>query len=403
MKNREPTHRGWDEEGQVLVLFALFSFVVIGAMALALDVGYLLTERRDAQSAADAAALAAGVAVLKGETSSEAASAAIDYAAANGLTTFGDNPSTVGVDVTGDRREGRVEVNVTLPVQRFFLGAVYTGDWRVSARAVAEIHDDRRADYALITLQPPGTKFNGNNRIEIHNGSAMTNDAVNANSSISHEFIVDGAIDSAGDIHNPNGGWSAPGGMNKDLVPIDDPLAGVPAPPKPEVKEAPDCNSDCTWIPGRYMNGSENIRRTATFLPGLYYFENFDISFQNTNSRIVGNGVMFYFDDSSEFDPKNGEMYITAPSSSPYVGGKDGRVFWMANCTEIESQGNADYFFKGIFYAPCTDLVFRGTPDTPVNNGQMVVGSVEMKGTGWIEIEYNGYLDTRRFEVFLVE
>ena len=28
-----------------------------------------------------------------------------------------------------------------------------------------------------------------------------------------------------------------------------------------------------------------------------YYFDNFDISMQNTNSRIDGNGVMFYFDD----------------------------------------------------------------------------------------------------------
>ncbi|CAN5562808.1 hypothetical protein BH23CHL2_BH23CHL2_25280 [soil metagenome] len=397
--------RNWrNDEGQVLVLFALFAFVLVGVMALALDVGFLLSERRNAQSAADAAALAGGVAYLKGESAGDARAAAIDYAALNGVSITGENAGTVNVDVTGSRRDGRVEVNLTVPVQRFFVGAIYTGDWSVGAHAVAEIHDDRIVDYGLITLQPPGTKFNGDNSIQIINGGAMTNAAVNANPSNSHMFVVDGSIDSAGAIHNPNSGWSAPSGMHTNVVPIDDPLAGVLPPPEPLVEPpVPNCNSDCTWLPGLYKNGSITIKGTAKFAPGIYYFENFDISFQNTNSRIEGTSVLLYFDENSTFDPKNGEMYITAAPTSLYPGGQDGMVFWYANCGTIESKGNTEYYFEGIVYAPCANLIFSGTPTTPVSNGQMIVGSVEMKGTGNIDIQYSGYVVTTIFEIFLVE
>ncbi len=125
------------EKGQVLVLFALFSIVLFGAMALALDVGYLMSQRRQAQSAADAAALAGGVALFHGESYSKVSSASVTYAGLNGVKTSGDGAGTVQVNVTGDNHNGRVEVNVTSPVKRFFIGAIYSGNWGVGAHAVA--------------------------------------------------------------------------------------------------------------------------------------------------------------------------------------------------------------------------------------------------------------------------
>lgn len=138
-----------NDEGQVLVLFALFSFVLVGALALALVVGYLMSERRETQSAADAAALAAAKAIADGEAfaSGNVVDTASEYAAANGM-----DGATVTVDPvwTGPEPEdGTVEINIIQPVQRFFLGAVYTGNWEVSASAVAEI-DSRPEAPALI-------------------------------------------------------------------------------------------------------------------------------------------------------------------------------------------------------------------------------------------------------------
>ena len=49
----------------MLIIFALFSVVLIGALALSIDAGYLMSERRQAQSAADAGAMAAAKAAWK--------------------------------------------------------------------------------------------------------------------------------------------------------------------------------------------------------------------------------------------------------------------------------------------------------------------------------------------------
>ena len=58
--------------GQVLIIFALFSVVLIGALALSIDAGYLMSERRQSQSAADSGAMAAAIALVGNKPWSEA-------------------------------------------------------------------------------------------------------------------------------------------------------------------------------------------------------------------------------------------------------------------------------------------------------------------------------------------
>ncbi len=117
MARRRRAQFSGDTEGQVLILFALASFVLVGIMALALDAGYLMAERRQAQAAADSAALAGGVALMQGKSHSTVRGDAADYAGANGVSEDGG----VEVVVTGDSNDGRVEVDVSMPVQRFLL------------------------------------------------------------------------------------------------------------------------------------------------------------------------------------------------------------------------------------------------------------------------------------------
>lgn len=51
--------------GQVIVLFAIFLTAMLGMLGLATDLGYSFVQRRNSQNAADAAALAGALAVLK--------------------------------------------------------------------------------------------------------------------------------------------------------------------------------------------------------------------------------------------------------------------------------------------------------------------------------------------------
>ncbi|HJR71201.1 MAG TPA: pilus assembly protein TadG-related protein [Gammaproteobacteria bacterium] len=70
---RSPTGRRRERDGgQVLVLFALSITVLFGAAGLAFDIGRFYSERRFLQNAADAAALAAANALIRGETDAQA-------------------------------------------------------------------------------------------------------------------------------------------------------------------------------------------------------------------------------------------------------------------------------------------------------------------------------------------
>jgi len=72
--------------GQVLVIFALASLVLLGALGLAIDGGYDYIQRRGMQNAADAAALAGTRAISQNQTDSQVTQVVLDTAAHNGVT-----------------------------------------------------------------------------------------------------------------------------------------------------------------------------------------------------------------------------------------------------------------------------------------------------------------------------
>jgi Putative Flp pilus-assembly TadE/G-like len=69
------------QRGQVLVLFALLLPVLFAALAVLVDGGYLYGQRRSAQNAADAGALAAALAVASGGACNGGATTAANYLA----------------------------------------------------------------------------------------------------------------------------------------------------------------------------------------------------------------------------------------------------------------------------------------------------------------------------------
>lgn len=77
--------------GQVLVIFALAITTLLAAAGIAFDVGRFYSERRFMQNAADAAALAAGSALIRGESLSQADARAREILTAN----FARSPSGV--------------------------------------------------------------------------------------------------------------------------------------------------------------------------------------------------------------------------------------------------------------------------------------------------------------------
>lgn len=406
-------HRGHGQyRGQTLIMFAVLSVVLVGFVALAIDVGYMLAERRATQNAADAAAMAVGKLMSQSGSVTRATAEAIsaEYARMNLKAADQQN---LEIDIPS-LTSSQVEVKVTHDVQKFFLGAVYSGDWRASASAVAQIQPGL-GNYALLALKSNkkgnAIFLNGDTTIVVRGegASAMANGNIDGRGG--PEFDVGGRIDATGEISD-HPDWDAPGGIHEGVSLALDPLDGEPVPPKGSPQytkdDVKDCSSKsgCTLNPGYYFDlGTISIKGIATLNPGLYYFERTALALQDSKSRIEGSEVLLYFtgDESKTFfDPKNGAVVLSAPSASPY-GAQDGLTVWIANCSPFDSQGSEEFSISGIFYAPCSDVTLHGNPDGDVIRGQLIVGYLEVKGTSDVGVKYKKYVETAPPEPFLIQ
>jgi Flp pilus assembly protein TadG len=391
--------------GQALIIFALFSLVLIGGLALSVDAGYLMSERRQVQAAADAGALAAARAALDNKSGAEVIGTGQSYGSFNAGVSSGNvtvsRPPSSG---TYAGNNSYVQITITKDVTRFFVGAIYTGTWSVSATATAGI-ESVPGNYALIALEKTATDgiyLNGTVGIGIslNGGSAMSNS--NIRGSNNTDFDTAGTIDANSSIQQGSG-WTAPGGINANRPEVSDPLAGTAVPPKGTAQTFPNCDSGCTLTPGWYKNQSLTVKGTATLQAGIYYFEGSSIDLQNTNSKIQCTGCLVYFDSTSTFDPKNGQVSFTAATTSLYSGGVDGMVFWYSRCNTLDLQGSGDMYFEGIFYAPCAYVWMHGNPSSDTVHGQIFVDRLDVRGTSDLRISYQKWVETPRPAVFLVE
>ena len=129
-----------NESGQALIFVALSMAVLMGFMALAIDVGLLFRARRNMQIAADSAAAAAALNYLYYGSVGTAKTAAINAAAANGvaITDSDINTPPLSGPNSGTTAGAYFEVIPHQPQGTTFMGVIsHTGSVTVGARAVA--------------------------------------------------------------------------------------------------------------------------------------------------------------------------------------------------------------------------------------------------------------------------
>ena len=120
--------RSLTRRGTVAVVVALLLPVIIGVTAVGLDGGLLFLQRRQAQSIADAAALAGAYSMYGGSNFSTAKSAAIAIGTQNGVT-------ITNSQVT-QPQTGYVSVSVTVTKPRCFSALWGAGNMSATATAV---------------------------------------------------------------------------------------------------------------------------------------------------------------------------------------------------------------------------------------------------------------------------
>jgi len=137
------------EDGQTVVLAALCMTLLMGFLALSVDVGLLFCAKRSAQTAADAAAIAGAQEIAY----SDVVTAARADASRNGFTN-GTNGVAVAVNnppLNGPHagNSGYVEVIVSASETTFFLNLFNQGTMTVEARAVSTMGATQNCVYAL--------------------------------------------------------------------------------------------------------------------------------------------------------------------------------------------------------------------------------------------------------------
>jgi hypothetical protein len=211
---RNPTERG-----QAIILIAIGIIGLMAFLVLAVDGGSTLYDRRTAQNAVDAAALAGGYAYANNPwstTVSGISNAVHNRAHDNSYDTI--DGKTVSITVSPNPLPSSPEpstpvdirVAITSKVTTSFIQLIYSGDVKNTVEATAHvIPPDRGSPFngsALVSLAPTGcgvTSFNGN---------------VNAN------LIGGGIYDNSSD---PNCALNGPGGSYMVYSPFVDVVGGI--------------------------------------------------------------------------------------------------------------------------------------------------------------------------------
>lgn len=372
------------------------SIVFIGMLALAVDVGYLLTERRSVQAAADSAALAAAVAAYHSD-SANIESSATDYAIENAGVGSDD------VDFQSPPASGHYagesdyfQVTVRKDVQRFFLGAVYTGDWSVEASAVAGVETEGWAT-GLIALNPDGggIQTSGSSTITVDGASVISNwkiqtsgyTIVNAGQAISAN---DGFVKSGTTIFNaPTQNDGAPEVPDPLLDKIDPPtLPSFPGNPVSNASNSttrtggqiPGWNSPYTYVApaGGTWNGSgyqiagNSGGGAVRFPSGNYTFQNGAQISTNYPDTILEGGVWNFKGSGSglniggstpRFEMQQGEYSFTNGASFNIGGNSPNNII---------GSGGTDYTDTYMYFSGGGGLQTGGSNDVTIYPGTYI-------------------------------
>jgi hypothetical protein len=310
-----PPSRRQARRGAVAAWVAICLSLLLGVAALAVDAGFLMVERRHAQAAADAAALAAAVDVVNDSspwnttytTARNVATA--NYTNTAHLTVTPSVPPSAGTfkNVTTDSNGYTyVEVKVEWDQPRYFSAIFGSGNVPVKARSVA------RAKYGvqsanLIVLNRGNTSgaltISGGATLNIPGAIAVNStDPTAATLNGSGTQVVASAIQVSGGFSPSSmSGWWSPtqGSTANDLTSapqVADPLITLPVPDTSTLTPRTYTQQSGTQTiqPGIYAGGiTVPNGSTVTLSPGIYYLEGGGLTVKN-GGTLKGNGVMIY-------------------------------------------------------------------------------------------------------------
>lgn len=408
------------ESGQVAILIALAMVGLIGFAALAIDGGMLYSDRRMAQNAADAAAMAGALTRGQNKSSAIIISNAMAQAAANG---FDNNGTTNWVDVVypynGDNN--LVQVKIKANTNTSFIQLVYKGASQSQVEAVGRVRAGGpislgNAIAAMCKHCDGAIRYNGggNGSVDAYNGNIFSNSDINA---------FDIQINGKAYVHANNGGQILAVSPTSNIKGSIDPglksnqpqlsLPNVPAPDCDSIYKDQKATKDYfnpggagPLQPGKYSGGNVDGVKMA---PGLYcIYGDWTLNGSGktplTNTDSTKDGVMLYFINGSLKINGNFNLQLNSPSRKKGEHLKllatDGQTYDYAgfliyqavgNTDTMKMLGGADLKFRGTIFAPSAECEMGGNNNQDGNlSSQLVCNTVWYHGTTGMSLYYDG-------------
>lgn len=412
-----------DERGVAAVLLVSVLLAGFAMLALVVDIGNATQEQRQAQNAADAAALAAANSIAQGATSATAVVATIkDYVSRNlGPSAWSSCVDAKALAVKPDSGAGNgciswdanppstTKVRVLVPpypVQTFFGKAVANVKtiW-VKGSATASISGSPGGSCALCVLGPTTSNLQNGN-VEVTGGAVDVGTPLQCNGGSMTTYgspqpvieIKAGGTASCGGNFSPTPDWN---GAN-----VPDPLYYLPDKPDYSGLSAKsDCSSG-TISPGVYKNiGS------CTLNPGLYVVTG-TLSGGTATSAA---GVTVFFTCGTAAAPRacaSGEaggtvgisgstaLDIRSCTTGTCAGGTFPKMaLWYDrnNAATLKMNGSGTVTVLGTIYARSATLDFRGTPSGATGVcastsqaicSRVIVKTLTFSGQGKLQLKY---------------
>jgi Flp pilus assembly protein TadG len=394
-----------------LAVTAIGLIPILGVLAVVLDGGLLMVERRHAQAVADASALAAAYSLYNKSATDQgldptgsAAQAAHSIASGNGYTNDGTT-STVTVNIpplsgTFKGKNGYAEVNVQHNQSRCFSALWGAGTMTVAARSVAR-GISSPASPAILLLDPSMPKaLNGTGNGDV----TITGGPIVVDSNNSQAAVLTGK----GDLIAPNikiyGNYSSSGKgvfvgtVETNVAPTPDPLSTLAAPDPTTLTLRSSSNYQIsssgtyTLQPGLYRGG---IAITApsgglvTLNPGIYYMQGGGFS-NSGGISVTGSGVMIYNAPVQSSDQVklsgNGNLTLSPPTSGTYKGIT---IFQDRTSTAaVNVTGSGAMNLTGTIYSAKAEIDVTGNGGVTVAGAQIIANNMTVTGNGAVHVDY---------------
>jgi Flp pilus assembly protein TadG len=387
--------------GQAGILMVLSLTLLFGVLGLAIDVGWGYYKRQTAQTAADAAALAAaswaadhgltcgtgGVTCASATTCSypnvnpptSNLQVGCSYAAANGFVNHGSQTVTMMANtttppgVTGNRPNYWARATVTDTVFNLFGAFGGNSAFAISASATAGIttFGAGACIYALDRTAADAFKISGSAQLVATCG-------IFVNSSNSGAFSAQGTSQTTSNNILVNGGASV--ANNASVTPA--PTTNAGSQPDPLASLAmPTVTATCdhtnfsvantqTLSPGTYCGGiTVQGGGQVTFSPGMYILNGAGMTF-NGGSTATGSGVTFF--NTGQYGQSPGPVNFAGGSlvtlSAPTSGTYQGMLVVQDRNLSYNQNNNfttgAASTITGTLYFPSTAVTYAGASNT---------------------------------------